>query len=185
MKKTLLAVLLFAGLLSFSTAQAKLPSLQPSINKQFNNPILSQAEIDAAKKTRCDKLTAAMENRINTFEKRKSDHVNAYENLKSRLNTLVSKLDSRGYEVADLKAEILILENKIDKLKGDYDTFLSKLNEIKSYACDHTNAEVQIKLTESRALLKTVHSDSDDVRNYFKTVVRPDIVQIRNQKLSN
>jgi chromosome segregation ATPase len=178
MKKFLLAIVLAAGLLVFSKAQALIPPLQ--INHNIS-PVL----LESIQKARCDKITAAMENRINSFEKRKSNHETAYDNLKSRLSTLVSKLDVRGYEVADLKAEISTLGNKVDKLKGDYDAFLSKLNEIKSYACDHTDAEVKVKLGESRALLKTVRNDSNDIHNYFKTVIRPDIAQLSKRQVSN
>jgi chromosome segregation ATPase len=169
MKKILLAVAILTGLLSFSVAQAYVPLL-PEINKKIGSEILTQA--------RCDKITKAMENRIENFEKRQNLHVPAYDNLKSRLDTLISKLESRGYDVSDLKAEVSTLEEKINKLDSDYNAFIAKLNEIKDYACDHTNAEVKVKLVEARALLKTVREDNLGIRNYFKTVIRPDIVQI-------
>ena len=181
MKKTLLAVLLFAGLSSFSVAQAYVPLIS-------NKALVNSALLSATNKLSCDNIAKAMENRISTFEKRQNLHVPAYNNLKSRLDTLVSKLDSRGYDVADLKDEVATLGDKIDKLSDDYDAFLNKLKDIKSYADDCSNykkADVQTKLTEARALLKIVRNDGSDIRNYFKTVIRPDIVQISKQKSSN
>jgi len=174
MKKIWLALFLAIGLAYFSKAQALIPPLQI-------NPHINPALIETIQKARCDKITAALNERIDTFEKRKNSHETAYDNLKSRLDTLASKLDARGYDTADLKAEISTLGNKIDKFKGDFDAFLSKLNEVKSYACDHTDAEVKTKLVEARALLKNVRSDAGDIHNYFKTVIRPDIVQISKQ----
>lgn len=175
MKKTLLMVLLLVGLSSFSMAHAvvslDIPKL--NLNKSFT-PALTQ--------TRCDKITKAIENRIDTFEKRNNLHVPAYENLKLRLDNLIPKLETLGYDVTNLKANVSILNNKISKLENDYTTFINKLNEIKNYACDHTDSEVKVKLIEARTLLKNVRSDDDDVRNYIKNVIRPDIVDVKNQK---
>ena len=187
MKKTLLAVLLLAGLGSFSMAQAVVFK-KADLIKQELSPAVVPPFFVQTNKWRCENIAKAMENRISTFEKRQNYHVPAYDNLKSRLDTLVSKLDSRGYDVDDLRTEVATLGNKIAKLKSDYDVFLNKLNEIKNYAdacTDYKKADVQTKLAEARALLKTIRNEDNDIRSYFKTVIRPDIAQIKKQKPTN
>lgn len=176
MKKIILSFFLTVGILAFSKAQALVPlsPLLPHLIFPIETP-----------EQRCTRITARLNERISVFETRKNKHETSYDNLKSRLNTLVSKLDARGYDTNDLKSEILTLGNKMDKFKGDYDAFLSKLSEIKGYVCSHTDAEAIVKVGEARTLLKTVRGDESDIRNYYMTVIRPDIVQISKQKPSN
>lgn len=179
MKKILLMSLIFAGLASFSTAQAVLPLDISNLNlgKQIQKSTLTQA--------RCDKITKAIENRVDTFEKRKNFNVPAFENAEKRLDDLIVKAEALSYDVANIKADVSILDNKISKLKNDYATFLSKLNDTKDYACDHTDAEVKTELSEARTLLKNIRTDNDDIRNYIKNTIKQDILELKNQKQSN
>lgn len=180
MRKILLAVIFFAGLASFSIAHAVTSNplgISQNLGSQIPSSTLTQA--------RCDKITKAIENRINTFEERRNFHIPAYENIKSRLEKMITKLEALGYDLTDIKSDVSTLNNKISKLKSDYTAFLNKLNEIKNYACDHTNSEVKIKLTEARTLLKNIKSSDDDIRNYIKNVIKQDILEIKNQKQSN
>ncbi len=131
---------------------------------------------------RCARITKKIENKTTGFDENKDRHYNAYKNLDDRLTKLSAKLKAKGYDVTELDADRVVLDEKISKFLTDYTAYMAKLGETKDYACGHSDGEFKGKLAEARALLKTVREDSQDIKNYFLNTIRPDIKKIRDQK---
>ncbi len=139
---------------------------------------INPALLDALQKSHCEKIQGKIDSRIDVLEKRHGKHIAAFNNLKLRLETLAAKLKARGYDVADLEAETAILEDKINKLKDDHKNLIYGLHEIHAYVCSHTDVEIKGVLVNWREIFKQVREDDKEIRDYFKTVIRPDIIKL-------
>lgn len=178
MKKTVLIIILalasfgaYASVLAFTPIDL---NIKPNINIDPN-------VVAAYHKAWCEKVQAKVTEKHENFEEKKGNHLDAYENLWDRLNTLIGRLEDKGYDTAQLEQDLQKLDAKIDKFSNDYDAYREKSNEAKGYACDKTKVELQAKLGEVKTALKTLKKDSQDIRNFYKNQIRPDILQLKNQ----
>lgn len=137
--------------------------------------------VEAYHKNWCEKIQNKIEEKQDKFKDKKGSHLEAYNNLLDRLETLQIRLKNKGYDTVQVGKDRTELEEKIEKFSSDYDTYRELANESKSYACDKTKAELQSKLAEVKAALKTVKSDSKDIKNFYKNVIKPDILQLKKQ----
>jgi len=144
--------------------------------------VLKKVKMETAEE-RCARITKNIEKRTENFEENKNKHYSAYKNLKDRIEKFVAKLSAKGYSIDDLAADLSVLDTKIQKFNTSYAAYQAKLGETKEYACGHSDEDFKVKLAEARTLLKTVREDSKDIKNYYLNTIRPDLKEIRKQKL--
>jgi hypothetical protein len=180
MRKTstlIVALVMLMG--SSSVVSAKFPDLTPGIQKNLG--ILGKVKLETAEE-KCARITQNIENRTKGFDENKDRHYEAYKNLKDRMEKFVAKLTEKGYDVTELKADLVVLNSKIQKFADDYAAYQAKLGETKDYACGHSDGDFKAKLQEARVILKTVREDSKDIKNYYLNTIKPDLKAIRAQK---
>ena len=147
------------------------------------NPGVLKNVLKTLKQARCDKAKPNVEAKLDKLEKKRDKHQTAYQNMISRLETLLDKLEARGYSIGDIKAELTVLKDKVKTFGEDYQKFFDLMGEVKAEACgDQTDTEVKAKLKEARDTLKLVRQDAKAIRDYYFSVIRPDIKALKNQK---
>jgi SMC interacting uncharacterized protein involved in chromosome segregation len=142
------------------------PTLIDSISKVFTN--------------KCDTLKTKIDGRLTKFENNEEAHSEVFTKLIDRLSERVAKWKDMGYDVDKLEADLKTLKNKVDKFILDYKAFIGKLEAIKTIACG-TATEFGNALKAAREALKIVRQDAADIRNYYLTVIRPDIIELKQQ----
>lgn len=182
MKKTNVFV---AALVMFAASAGSSLALNPMPNLiQKNNwEVLKQIKLETAEE-KCARITKNIENRTAGFDENKDRHYEAYKNLKDRMEKFLAKLTEKGYDVTEFKADLTVLNTKIQKFADDYAAYQAKLGETKEYACGHSDGDFKAKLGEARVLLKTVREDSKDIKNYYLNTIKPDLKEIRKQKVA-
>jgi DNA repair exonuclease SbcCD ATPase subunit len=175
-KKIILGIIVLAFFLSLAKVSLALVPID------FNLHPVNPAVIEAMNNIICEKRQSKIEEKIVKFEERKVKHMEAYNNLQDRLEKLSDKLSAEGYDVADLDADIKILEEKISQFETDFASASTKAKEAKDYVCDsHTAVENKNEMKAVRDLIKKVRQDSVEIRSYYKNTIRPDIVAIKKQ----
>ncbi|HLB51233.1 MAG TPA: hypothetical protein VJL38_03595 [Patescibacteria group bacterium] len=129
-------------------------------------------------KAQCAKRTALVDNRIEHFTKHKEKRETAYETFNDRLTRLIEKMNAKGYDVADLRADQKVVEGKIEKFSDDYAAYLDQLAVVKEYACNHTDDEWKTEITKARTTLKMVRVDAKAIADYYEDVIKPDIEKV-------
>jgi len=94
---------------------------------------------------------------------------------------ITSRIESRGYNDSLLQDDQLILNNKIAKFQDDYGIFIQKLENTRNFTCGHSEGQFVIALNESRAQLRIVRADAEDIQQFFRTTIKDSIQTIRNQ----
>lgn len=143
---------------------------------------IDPAVVKAWHDARCAKFKVKIgEQSSNTGEKY-DKHLKAYENLASRLDTLISRLETNGYDVAQLKTDLSALNDKIDGFKEDYQALFEKIDATKGKVCDDTDATIKTKLGDIRKLVQQVRKDAKEIRAFYKNEIRGDILDVKKQK---
>lgn len=180
MKKTSFIIVVLAMLVgSVGIASAEFPL----------NPLKTRVELNADalkvfQAARCAKIQEKIAAKTAGFDENKDRHYEAYKNLKDRMEKFLAKLTDKGYDVTEFKADLAVLNTKIQKFADDYAAYQVKLGETKDYACGHSDGDFKAKLAEARTLLKTVREDSKDIKSYYLNTIKPDLKAIRKQKVA-
>lgn len=153
--------------------------------KEENRTVKTEVQEKRAENqlTKCQNVQARIQDRISKYDSNKLTFENAFINMQARLTRLSAKLASAGVDVSQLNADIATLGEKIAKLKTDRNAFASNLQEAATTAatnCDKTpNGGFMGKVLSARKGSELVRQDALDIRKYFQTVLRPEIMSIR------
>ncbi|TAK95316.1 hypothetical protein EPO05_04470 [Patescibacteria group bacterium] len=174
MRKTLLG-LVAVGLLSVGGSALAFEPIKPIIT-------IDPAIIANFSKNRCEKAVVKIGERLNKIEKYQESHMVAYQNLVDRLTALAERLKLKGYDVATLEADIVVLKEKIQSFSTQYDTCKVDVEELKDWDCATKHGDFKDQVKANRQCLKDVHLASKAVRSYYFSQIRPDIKAIRQQQ---
>jgi hypothetical protein len=165
-------------LLSIKTSLAL--SIDPSL-LQLNKNIL---KIDPWA-LRCGNIKTKADAKIAKFEKNYTNHYGTYIKLEDRLKERISYWGGLGYNVDQLNKDLKAIQEKIAKYNKDYTAYMDKLDVIKAIDCDNTEADLTNALKEAKDALKEVRKDVVDIKTFYWSTVRQDIMELRKQKISN
>ena len=129
---------------------------------------------------RCEMI----QNRINSFNNENTPFQNIYDNINTRLNRLIDRLDSKGIDTAQLKSYLETLNGKISTLESDYKKFVEQLKNINGTACNQNqndNSQTFPDLSSIRNSGEQVRKDRQDIRDYFRNTIQPELQKIREQ----
>jgi hypothetical protein len=149
---------------AFAQSMAPSPSLRPKVAEG------------------CQAMTQRIETAIARFNNNKDGHTRRYLAVADHLKNLNEKLKAKGYDTSKPEADYKVLNEKILKASQDYQMFITKLEATKQYACGQSQGQFKTALQDAKAQLKVYREDVADIRNYYQTVVRPDVKALRDQK---
>jgi len=132
---------------------------------------------------RCSKIEESVQKKIANFDESKVKHIEIYTRLSDRLSERITKWKEMGYDVSDLEANKKTLNEKISKYKTDYATFIQKLKDTQQYDCGHSEGEFVSALNKAKTELKVVRQDASEIREYYQTEIRPNILELKKQNL--
>jgi hypothetical protein len=150
----------------------------PTATKALIKPII-KAELV---KTRCQTITERVDLKVTRYTDNRTEHVQLYKNLVTRITNLLTKAADSGYDTTKLKADLTVLNDKIknfDKVHADY---ITKLGATKSFACGNSEGEFLQALKEAKDSLLTVREAVLDIKAFFQNTIKPDVLALRAQK---
>ncbi len=183
MKKTHLSVLglVAIGLLSFSLTtlaatttvkQIKATSSKATSTKATSTAAQLKVQACANWKTKLETIQARHGNNVKRDEA-------VFSNIMQKISDLIIRLEANGVNVSKLKADAGLLQQKINKFVSDKDIYFSKLVYISKMACNPDDNNFKAELKSMRSALQAVHKDIIDIRNFYQTVIRKDILDLR------
>lgn len=125
---------------------------------------------------KCEIRTRRLENKIKWLDMMAENHRNRYQRAADRITNLLSRLDEKGADTTQLKADLEVLKTKLQVLKDNYDKLVAKIEEDKALPCD-----TKLPIDELQTLRENVRTAAEDVRVYFRDTIKKDLEQIRTQ----
>ena len=169
------------------TERHQLQTERTQLNQQANaNQAQNQTaktQLDAA---RCQNIQTRLGDRIATYQNTKQTFGTAYTDMQARLQQLSDKLGGESIDVTQLNSDIQTLSAKIATLTQDHSAFITSLQTAQTTAATAcqttptTNA-FMTQIQASRAAALTAQKDNLDIRSFFQTTLRPEIMAIRTK----
>jgi uncharacterized protein YdhG (YjbR/CyaY superfamily) len=164
---------------AWSNQQAEFQQKQAAVEAKKTEMQQKKDEMLAQK---CAKIQERVAERSSNFEGIKEKHMSVYKNMADRISKFIDRLSGQGYDVSKIQADLVVLNEKIQKFSTDFSAQTAKLGETKDFACGHSDGEFRGKLAEARTEMQAVRADAADIRNYMSATVRPDILALKEQK---
>lgn len=122
--------------------------------------------------------TSSVSGRINGLETSRAQvHVNMF----NRLDKLTVKLEARGADTTQLKAELTVLAGKVDKFHADLAIYKQSVQDLEALECATDPEGFKAALLTARTNLETVKADAKDVQTFLKETIKPLLKSIRSQ----
>lgn len=134
------------------------------------------------KEERCTIITTRINERIDLFNKNKEARNNLYNNVKSKIENIISLLKIRKYDTSKIEADLPGWDTRVNKYWEDKETFMTKLEEARKLSCSDNSDDYLKKVLEAKEMLIKVHNDAEDIRNYYKITLLPDIKSTKAPK---
>ena len=140
------------------------------------------AEMKEAKRLRiCVHLEEKIDTKVARFHEHKGSHANKYQKLKERLERIVSGLEDKGYDVGNLKEDLVELNRLIEEYAQLYTDFIDSLRYTRGFACGKLDEDFRDKMGESKEKLRLLKEKRAEIREFYKTVIREDLKELRKQ----
>jgi hypothetical protein len=124
---------------------------------------------------KCETVETRVKTRSEEVSKAAKEHDTQYDQLVTRLTTLITRAEVAGYDATTLRADLKVLKAKIAVFKTDKASYVTALAAVQTSTCDKEEGEFRGSLKTAREKLKQVHTDVADIRSFFTTTLQPDI----------
>jgi len=182
MKKSVIvfiAALLAAMLLAAVVAVCQPIRVRPPVSSAGQTPLSSARQ--RVQDQRAKVIQERIETTIARFNNNKARHTAVYNNIKAKVTDAVATLAANGYDTSKLATDLATYNDKIVKYATDYATFIGLLQTAEQYAPYASQGQFLNAMAQARAQLRTVRQDDLELRNYYQSVIRPDIAALKSQ----
>ena len=130
---------------------------------------------------KCQEIQTRLSTRTQDFESKRTAHLKAYENLKTRIQSVIDRLAARGADTATLAVGLSTLNSMIVQYGSDYAAFIDSLAAAHTLACGHAEGDFRQGLADSRLQLQSLRQERVEIRLFYADTIRPAIEALRTQ----
>lgn len=118
---------------------------------------------------------------IARFDNNYQRHIDTYRAMKEKCAELITYLDGEGYDCGRLEADLQTWDQMIAEAARDYASFIDLLRAAQGFDPYTSQGQFKAAMEQARSQLRVFRQDVLDVRHYYQTVIRPDILAVRSQ----
>lgn len=147
---------------------------------------VANAKAPPPREQRVDEWAKRVQQRISNviahFNSNKDRHIATYNNVKVELKELADTLSAKGYDVTKVTQDYQTLDSRVQKAAQDYATLIGYLTTAQGFVPGHAEGQFRAAIQQARSQLVVVRDDARDIRNFYWTVIRPDVQALKSQK---
>lgn len=129
---------------------------------------------------RCTMAQERIQQREQKAEQNHNKYVDYYEKLRLRLEEHLGRLKDKGCDVSKSTSELNTLNDKIEALNGEHNSYMKTFREMNGAACSEDRSELSTSLSEAKSMLQNVKNRASELRNYVRTTLKQSLkTQIR------
>lgn len=137
------------------------------------------------KEKRCENVNNRIDTRIQRYENNQQRHRDVFGKIVNRVESVIDKLKAKGADTSDLSSALSTMKDMIKDLESEHSEFIDELKETKNYECGSSEGKFREQLKEARGSLLEVRSKVVEIRKYYQTDVRPEIIELREELKSD
>lgn len=128
----------------------------------------------------CAIIESKIQAKVTAFDNSKLKHLSVYANLKDRLTKAADRLAVRGADVSALRADLLVLDQKVAKFTTDYAAYMAIFKIGQDAVCGQPEKTFKARIKEAKTALQLVHKDAADIRSFVGTTIKNDLKSIKD-----
>lgn len=132
-------------------------------------------------KDRCKNAQTAVKTLSNRVKGTETSRNEIYQNLRDRLDNLVTKLNTQNVDTAALTQQITVLEQKITTFKTDLASYKQALSDLENMDCQADPTGFKASLEAARKQRENLNNLIKDIRTYVQDTIKPTLQTIRDQ----
>jgi len=129
----------------------------------------------------CIKVQERVTERLRKYEDNIQVHTTNYKKISSKITEIADKLDDKGYDVAEVRANVEEFDKMVEEYNNSYGEFIKSLNYTEELTCDGPEAQFKGVLKEAREQLKKTIEKRQEIRSYYAHTLRQSLIDLRNQ----
>lgn len=130
-----------------------------------------QAREQAMEKV-CAQTEARIEARLTRYAQNRDQWMNRHQGIISRLTSLADKLEARGCDAAQLRAEIQTYQGLVENFAAAFRDFYTSLQGTRQYACGQSEGQFASQVRESQTKLQAVQAAGNTLQQHVKTTLQ-------------
>ncbi len=164
------------------TMKAQRAEIREDMQAQKDEVKENRKEIQQQKKERnCEKIQNRVRTRINRYENKQEQHRNVFGKLAIKGEEISAKFKEKGLDTSALDDALVTLKEKIKNLEIEHQTFIDELEATETVTCGELENQFKEKLGEARKMSTQVRAEIVEIREYYQTVLRGEILKLRDQ----
>lgn len=180
----ILVCALFSSLFLLSGEAQAIPSNATAVREQLTANLSSTTASKLKEAVKgviksCPIIESKIQAKVTTFDNSKLKHLTVYANLTDRLSKVADRLTARGADVSVLRADLVVLNQKVAKFNTDYATYIAIFKASQESVCGASEGAFKLKLKEAKTALQLVHKDAADIRAFVNTTIKSDINKLK------
>lgn len=151
------------------------------------SPILAQESTPVRDRisNRCTLVTERVNLITTRYEQNRQRHIERYQNIYKRVSDLVSKLESKGYDVSKLKTDLVQLNTMTQTFAQEYNSVMVELNNSKNHACGNSEGDFRQAITNAKNNLVKARETALEIRVLVNDQIKPELHRILSQIKNN
>ncbi len=169
----------------FESAVSGIPSKRiEKMQEKMEDKMQDERQVSPGRENagdRCEIVTQRVAEFTSRSDKRHQGLVKKYTSMVNRLVKLEAKFAEKEADTAALQEGIDVLEGLVEKLNTDYAAFTGKIDESKKLECGESDGEFKTAMEESRSSMGVVKEDISAIKEHYRTVIRPALIELQQQ----
>jgi hypothetical protein len=127
----------------------------------------------------CENLSNRIDTRLSNYREKYARHKAAYIAHREKLVQISAKLEAEGIITTKLRADIAILEGKVNQLETDHLKVKAALETAKNLSCTDSKKEFKAAVQAVREAQKEVSTDARTIFEFIRGTLRTDVIELQ------
>lgn len=129
----------------------------------------------------CASLTTKIAETINNYESNRASYFATYAQKRIEIEKWLRKLAASGYDVRQLRRDLIQWNIKIVAMAHSYDKYVTDLRRTQTSSCGNSHGQFVRSLNQARLQYQDFQKKVKEVKRYFNAVIIPDIIALNSQ----
>jgi len=128
------------------------------------------------KEDKCQMAEAKINFRLNQITENRDKHYETYQNMKQRMDGMITRWEGQGCNVSTLKTQRTQLETMLADFATAYRNLESSFQDTKQYQCGESQGKFVSAAQSARAKNQTLQQKALALRTYFINTIKPTLL---------
>lgn len=130
---------------------------------------------------RCERVKDRVQRRVDRYKQRRDFYVERYNNIQSILTNIANTFEAQGYDVSDLRSQLITLDNLIIEFRNNNKQAFEALITSGDFACAENREQFEQNVSLAKEFLAEVRAGAKEIRDYVQGTIRPELQDLREE----